>query len=311
MLAVYYHRLFAAHLEGFAHPEQPGRVRSIMNRLETGPLHDRYDLIEPEAAQRDWIERIHDDSHYAHIVNLEPTGPTFLDAGDTVATEATPEAALVAAGATVQAARAVLDGRYTAAFCCVRPPGHHAGHSQAMGFCLFNNIAIAAADLIAHGGLERVAIVDWDVHHGNGTQDAFADSSHVQFISLHQYPYYPGTGSADFSGEGDGKGYTINLPMEAGAGPEEYLTVFDERVIPALEEFGPQFILISAGFDAHRDDPLAGMNLESETYAEMTRRLRALAVRHCEGRIVSVLEGGYNVEALAKSVEHHLTALIE
>ncbi len=311
MLAVFYHRLFARHLEGYAHPEQPARVKSIMERLETGVLRGRYDLIEPGPAESGWIERIHDKSHYDRIVGLRATGPTVLDAGDTVATEATPEAALLAAGAAVEAVRVVLSGEYTGAFCCVRPPGHHAERSRAMGFCLFNNTAIAASDLLTHGGLERVAIIDWDVHHGNGTERAFADSSQVLFVSLHQYPHYPGTGPADFTGTSNGKGFTINAPMKAGAGPDDYLAAFDDRVVPALECYRPQFILISAGFDAHREDPMAQINLGADTYAEMTRRLRDVAARHCDGRIVSILEGGYNLSALAESVEQHLKALIE
>lgn len=311
MLAVFYHKLFARHLEDYAHPEQPARVKAIIERLETGSLRRRYDLIEPGPARGDWIERIHHRSHYDRITGLRPTSPTLLDTGDTVVTAASPEAALLAAGAAVAAVRAVLGGEYTSAFCCVRPPGHHAEYDRAMGFCLFNNIAIAAADLIEHGGLKRVAIIDWDIHHGNGTDHAFADSPEVLFVSLHQYPHYPGTGSADSTGTGKGRGFTMNLPMEAGAGPDEYLAAFDDRIIPALHDFRPQFVLISAGFDAHRDDPLAQINLESDTYAEMTTRLRDVAARHCDGRIVSILEGGYDLTALADSVEQHLTALID
>jgi acetoin utilization deacetylase AcuC-like enzyme len=178
-----------------------------------------------------------------------------------------------------------------------------------MGFCIFNNIAVAAAHLVEGEGLERVAIVDWDVHHGNGTESMFIDDDRVLYISLHQYPHYPGTGSVETIGTGKGKGYTINLPMASGAGDREYLAAFRDRIVPALDDFKPEFILISAGFDAHEDDPLSGMLLTTAAFGTMTTLLKASAEKHCKGRIVSMLEGGYDIQALAESVEEHIMAL--
>jgi acetoin utilization deacetylase AcuC-like enzyme len=203
----------------------------------------------------------------------------------------------------------VLEGEISSAFCCVRPPGHHAERGRAMGFCIFNNIAVAAAHLLEGEGLARVAIVDWDVHHGNGTESMFIDDDRVLYVSLHQYPHYPGTGSAETVGRGKGQGYNINLPMRGGAGDREYLAVFRERIIPALDEFEPEFILISAGFDGHEDDPLSSTILTTAAYRTMTELVKASAEKYCKGRIVSFLEGGYDLRALADSVEVHIAAL--
>ena len=309
MVGVIYHELFLKHLEGVVHVERPERLRAIMDRLKTGPLAGSLSFIGAIPAEQAWLTRVHDLKYVESIATLDVGDPVVLDWGDTIATLATPQAALYAAGAGVQAARLVLEGALPSAFCAVRPPGHHAEADRAMGFCVFNNIAVAAADLLEQGGLTRVAIVDWDVHHGNGTERMFADDDRVLYISLHQFPHYPGTGSAAMRGRGKGEGYTLNLPMGAGVGDQEYRLAFSERVIPALDKFKPEFILISAGFDAHRDDPLSGTMLSSEIFGEMTRMLMACANRHCQGRIVSLLEGGYDLKALAESVEYHLAAL--
>jgi acetoin utilization deacetylase AcuC-like enzyme len=202
-----------------------------------------------------------------------------------------------------------MEGRVTAAFVATRPPGHHAEADRAMGFCLFNNVAIAARHLQARHGVARVAIVDWDVHHGNATQHMFEDDPTVLYFSTHQFPFYPGTGAAGERGRGAGTGFTLNVPMPAGSRDREYASVFRERLAPALEEFEPGFILISAGFDAHRDDPLAGMALTESGYADLTRIVRDAADRACSGRVVSLLEGGYDLRALAASVEAHIRAL--
>jgi acetoin utilization deacetylase AcuC-like enzyme len=310
VVGIFYHELFEKHLEVYQHVERPERVRAIMNRLESGGLTDSIRIIEPAPAERAWIERIHDPGYVDGVLSLEIADAVVLDWGDTVATPATPQAALHAAGAAVQASRMVLAGELDSAFCPVRPPGHHAERNRAMGFCLFNNIAIAAADLIEDGGLGRVAIVDWDVHHGNGTEKSFIEDARVFYVSLHQYPHYPGTGHARTVGTGPGAGYTMNIPMGSGAGDGEYLDAFENRVVPALDSFEPEFILISAGFDAHGNDPLAGALLSTGTFGRMTEHLKAAADRHCRGRIVSLLEGGYDLDALADSVEAHVAALI-
>lgn len=309
MIGYFHHPLFEKHLENYAHVEQPERLKAIFQKIKSGPLGDKIDFIEAQPADPAWIMRIHDPEYVNGILSLDITDAVILDWGDTVATPATPKAALHAAGAAVQAARMVLDGKLSGAFCAVRPPGHHAEYDRAMGFCIFNNIAIAAADLIEHGGLSRVAIVDWDVHHGNGTERTFVDDPRVLYVSLHQYPHYPGTGHQNTTGTGAGEGFTMNIPMGAGAGDKEYLDAFDSRILPALDDFKPEFILVSAGFDAHMDDPLSGTRLTTGAYGEMTHRLKDAATRHCGGRLVSLLEGGYNLTALADSVEAHLTVL--
>lgn len=310
MLALLHHELFVKHLEGYPHVESPARVRAILDRVERSPLRDSISLVEAIPARREWVERVHEAGYVEDILSLQVKDAVILDGGDTVATRASPEAALHAAGAGVQAARMILEGDVSSAFCAVRPPGHHAERGRAMGFCIFNNIAVAAAALIEESGLERVAIVDWDVHHGNGTESIFMGDDKVLYISLHQYPHYPGTGSAETVGEGRGAGFTMNLPMGVGAGDRDYLDAFGGKIIPALERFEPQFLLISAGFDAHGEDPLSGTLLTSDAFGRMTELLREQADRHCGGRIVSFLEGGYDTEALADSVEKHLAALV-
>jgi acetoin utilization deacetylase AcuC-like enzyme len=311
MIGFLRHDLFIKHLAGYNHVESPARVEAILERIKKSRVASSLSFIEAEPAKIEWLERVHDPKYVESILALEIDAPVVLDWGDTVATKVTPAAALHAAGAGVQAARLVLEGAISSAFCCVRPPGHHAERSRAMGFCIFNNIAVAAAHLIEGEGLDRVAIVDWDVHHGNGTESMFIDDDRVLYISLHQYPHYPGTGSAETIGTGKGQGYTINLPMGAGAGDREYLAAFRDRIVPALDEFKPEFILISAGFDAHEDDPLSGIVLTTSAFRKMTEIIRASAEKHCKGRIVSMLEGGYDVHALAESVEEHITVLAQ
>jgi acetoin utilization deacetylase AcuC-like enzyme len=218
-------------------------------------------------------------------------------------------AALLSAGGALLACDAVLAGKARSAFVCTRPPGHHAEAGRAMGFCLFNNIAVAARHLQRAHGLGRILIVDWDVHHGNGTQHMFETDPTVFYFSTHQFPFYPGTGSARETGSGRGAGFTLNYPMPAGSGDAEYIEVFQSVLCPEIDRVQPEAILISAGFDAHRDDPLAGMSLTEKGYAALTSILREAAGRHCDGRIISLLEGGYDLQALAAAVEAHLLAL--
>jgi acetoin utilization deacetylase AcuC-like enzyme len=310
MVGYIYHDIFVKHLEGFQHVESPERLTAIVEKVKASPVARSLEFIVAEPAEPSWIERVHDRDYVTGILSLEIDNAVVLDWGDTVATPASIDAALHAAGAGVQGARLVLEGKLSSAFCAVRPPGHHAERNRAMGFCIFNNIAVAATELIEGQGLERVAIVDWDVHHGNGTERIFIEDEKVQYISLHQYPHYPGTGHADTVGTGSGAGFNLNIPMGTGAGDHEYLEAFESIVIPALDEFEPQFILISAGFDAHGDDPLSGTLLTSDAFGSMTTMLKGCAERHCEGRIVSMLEGGYDLDALAESAERHIAALV-
>jgi acetoin utilization deacetylase AcuC-like enzyme len=256
--------------------------------------------IDARKATRAQIEAVHDAAHFESIASTAGMHALSLDP-DTYTSQASFETALLAAGGCIAMVDAVLEGTVRNGIALVRPPGHHAERNRAMGFCLFNNIAVAAAHA-RHQGLNRVLIVDWDVHHGNGTQAIFEEDPSVFFISLHQYPLYPGTGAATEMGTGAGRGFTLNIPMRAGCGDEEYGAQFRERVMPAAKSFAPELVLISAGFDAHAKDPLGGMRVTEEGFADMARQLLSLARESCEGKIVAVLEGGYNLEALRSSV---------
>jgi len=309
MTGIYYHDLFGKHLEGYGHVEGPSRYRAVIERLRNCPFTDRLEFIEALPAERDVIAAVHEGEYVDGILSLEIDEAVVLDWGDTVATRDTPQAALHAAGAGVQAAGDILEGRFTNAFCPVRPPGHHAEPGRAMGFCLFNNIAVVARWLTGEAGLDCVAIVDWDIHHGNGTEKMFVDDPRVLYVSLHQYPHYPGTGHYNMVGTGEGTGYTLNVPVGSGAGDDKYREEFEKRILPALDEFEPGMILISAGFDAHANDPLSGAMLSTGMYAEMTEMLSTVAEKYCGGKILSLLEGGYDLDALADSVEAHVGVL--
>ena len=308
-----YHPDYLLHDPGGNHPESPDRLRAIMRRLEETGWLSRLAVTRPAPPRPDlvkWIDRVHHPSHRARLERLSPrSGPARIDA-DTVLSPDSYRVSLLAVEGMLEAADAVMAGRMSRAFCAVRPPGHHAESGRAMGFCLLNNAAIAARYLRERHGLQRVMIVDWDVHHGNGTQEIFEEDPTVFYFSVHQYPLYPGTGRADERGTGKGEGTTLNCPMSAGKGDEEYLSVFEKSLGPAVEAFRPEFFVISAGFDAHRDDPLANMRVTEEGFAEMTRRVKSWAERHAGGRVISCLEGGYNLEALAGSVERHLAVYL-
>ena len=298
------------HDMGAGHPESPNRLRAIMQGLEqsgTGALLTR---IEPRVAEDEWITQIHKPSYLAMLRNHAPAnGRVSLDP-DTSMSPGSLTAAFLAAGGALAAVDAIMSRQVDHAFCPVRPPGHHAEAGRAMGFCLFNNVAIAARYVQKQHGLTRVLIVDWDVHHGNGTQHSFEDDSSVLFFSTHQYPHYPGTGRATERGRGAGEGYTINVPMESGEGDEEYRAVFQKSLVPAADAFKPEFVIISAGFDAHKDDPLASMELTEAGYADLTGIVTGIAKRHAAGRVLSSLEGGYHLKALAASVDRHVQALL-
>ena len=266
-------------------------------------------MIAPSIPERRWLETVHRPEHIDRIQRAVPSsGYAYLDA-DTPLSPGSYQTALRAVGGTLAAIDAVMAGAVANCFCAVRPPGHHAEPTRAMGFCLFNNVAIGARYIQQRHGLSKVLILDWDVHHGNGTQTAFYDDASVLYVSLHQFPWYPGTGDHDEIGAGAGEGYTINVPFPAGRGDDEYLKAFDLQIGPAVRAFVPDFILISAGFDAHRDDPLAGMRVTEEGYRAMTEQVRGWAQAFCKDRIVSCLEGGYNLDALSRSVDAHVSVL--
>lgn len=302
---------YLEHDMGAGHPESPQRLRAIMQRLEQSGVAAALARIEPRKAEDEWVTLVHQPKYVAFLNQQAPAqGRLSLDA-DTSMSPGSLAAAYLAAGAALAGVDAIMAQRAQHVFCAVRPPGHHAEADRAMGFCFFNNVAIAARYVQKRYGLRRVLIVDWDVHHGNGTQHSFDEDPSVLFFSTHQYPHYPGTGRATERGSGSAEGLTINVPMEAGEGDDEYRTVFQKVLVPAADAFKPEFVIISAGFDAHRDDPLASMGLTEAGYADLTAIVAGIAVRHCGGRLLSSLEGGYNLKALSMSVERHIQVLME
>jgi acetoin utilization deacetylase AcuC-like enzyme len=289
------------------HPENAGRLLAIDTALERlGLLAGRPELPF-DAAPDEVLARVHDPRYIAGLREFSAQGGGWLDA-DTPVGARSAEVAALAAGAGVAAVNAVLDSYAQRGFVLARPPGHHATPSRGMGFCLFNTIAIAAAHTLARG-LERVLIVDWDVHHGNGTQDAFFETDEVLFCSVHQWPLYPGTGDASERGIGRGTGYTINVPLAPGADDDTYINVFDQIILPAASAFRPEIVLISAGFDAHANDPLGGMLVTERGFSNLARRVVQVADTYANGRVVAFLEGGYDPLALAASVVATLAEL--
>jgi acetoin utilization deacetylase AcuC-like enzyme len=296
---------FAEHQTPPGHPERPERAE-VMDALANRWRDRGMAIVAPRAATREQLARVHDTDYIRRIG--ETAGRAKALDPDTYTSPESHEIALLAAGAVVDGVERVIGGPHRAAVALVRPPGHHAERDRAMGFCLFNNIAVAAAHARAQG-LGKVAIVDYDVHHGNGTQHIFEADPHVLYISTHQFPYYPGTGAADEVGRGAGLGFTVNVPLEAGAVDEDYRTVFAGVVLPVLSQFEPDLLLVSAGFDAHERDPLGGMRLTTPCFAAMTLELMAVAEKCCRGRIVAAVEGGYDLQAFAASLDGTIEAL--
>jgi acetoin utilization deacetylase AcuC-like enzyme len=286
------------HDPGSGHPESPSRLEAIWRDLSGQPVPGT-EVAAPPRATVEQLARIHGEAYVREILALQ--GRRVRLDPDTATSAGSVDAAVLAAGAACEAVRRVLDGSAQGAFALVRPPGHHAEATRAMGFCLFNNVAIAAAEAHARG-LSRVLCVDWDVHHGNGTQHSFYARPDLLFMSTHQWPLYPGTGHESETGAGPGAGYTVNVPLPAGCGDEEYAAVFTDLLLPLADEYKPELVLVSAGFDAHRDDPLAGMAVTSDGFAALCGAVKAVADRHCKDRLVLTLEGGYDLAALARSV---------
>jgi acetoin utilization deacetylase AcuC-like enzyme len=301
------HRNGAYH-SGLYHPETPDRLDAIEERLRRDGFWQEMEVVEPVEATVDQLSAVHTRDYVAAIEAASADGPTVLDY-DTGVVPGSYRAASLAAGGACLAVDRVLTGAASSAFCAVRPPGHHAERGTAMGFCLFNNVAVATEHARRAHGVERVAILDWDVHHGNGTQHLFETDPKVFYLSIHQYPHYPGTGAATERGIGEGEGATLNAPMAAGTGDTEWLAALEGPFTAAVDAFRPELVLVSAGFDAHREDPLSGTLVTEAGYARMTEVVADWARRHASGRLVSLLEGGYNLDALARSVETHLKAL--
>ena len=291
------------------HVENATRLEAIISHLEKTRLKQQLIPIKPGAASVEQLLLVHQRQYISHIQDAAQKGGGWLDA-DTVMSPDSYEAAVYAAGGAIKATEAVMDGEVASAFALVRPPGHHATPRRAMGFCLFNNVAIAAKCALAKYNLERIAIIDFDVHHGNGTQEIFYDNPQVLYISTHQYPFYPGTGSIDETGVDETKGTTVNIPLPAGCGDAEYLPAFEQIIVPAARRFKPQFILVSAGYDLHWADGIALMQVTTTGFAQMVKIIKQLADELCSGRLVFSLEGGYNVTALAVSVKATFDVLL-
>ena len=303
-----YDPIYLKHDTG-GHVENAKRLEAIISHLEETGLKQQLTPIEPRAASIEELSLVHRKEYISHIQDSAQRGGGWLDA-DTVMSAESYQAAIYAAGGLIRATEAVMDGEVSSAFGLVRPPGHHATAQRAMGFCLFNNIAIAAKFALAKYNLERVLIIDFDVHHGNGTQATFYDDPQVLYTSTHQYPFYPGTGDIDETGTGKAKGTTVNIPLPAGCGDSEYLSVFEQIIVPAARRFNPQLILVSAGYDPHWADALALMQLTVTGFAQIVKIIKGLADELCGGRLVFTLEGGYNLNALAASTKATFDVLL-
>jgi acetoin utilization deacetylase AcuC-like enzyme len=300
---------FLDHDTGPGHPESPQRLIAALHHIQRQSWYAQLLQVPARAAALEQIERIHRPEYIERAKATCVAGAPMLDSMDVSVSRDSFDVALLAAGAALALADEIVAGKLRNGFALLRPPGHHAERDMALGFCLFNNVAVLTRDLQRRHGLGKVLILDWDVHHGNGTQHTFEEDPSVLYISTHQYPFYPGTGAWYEDGVGRGKGATLNCPMSAGSGDQEYEQAFVDRILPKIDAFRPEFIILSAGFDAHRDDPLAQMELSTPFYGWMTERILEAADRHADGRIVSVLEGGYNLQRLPECVALHLQGL--
>ena len=309
MTVIIYDDIYLKHDTGPDHPENSARIINTIEHLRSANCWQKLDIKKPRAATEAEVSAIHSTSQIEQIAEIARSGGGHLDP-DTYVSSDSYEAALNAAGAPLTAIDLIMDKKVDNAFCLVRPPGHHATPEKGMGFCLFNNIAIAAKYIQSRYHLDRIIIIDWDVHHGNGTQDAFYDDPSVMYFSMHRYPFYPGTGAEEETGKDSGSGFTINIPLSYNTEPQEYLKFFEDILEKRIKPFNPQFILISSGFDAYRLDPISGLSLEASDYNKLTKLTQNVAKDCCDGRIVSCLEGGYHLLDLPKCIEEHLNGLM-
>ena len=308
MTLLYRDDRFLLHQTG-SHPECAERLRAIHAKLDQSGLLNRCTLPHVMPAADDDILRVHPARHLDHIREFAAAGGGRIEV-DTVMSSESADVAMLAVGAAVDAVSRVVNGSDSTALCLVRPPGHHALPAGPMGFCLFGNAAIAARTAVQRFGLDRVLVIDWDVHHGNGTQDVFYEDEQVGFFSAHRFPFYPGTGRRSETGRGSGLGTTFNLPLKFGISRLDYLSAFENMLTRAADSIKPDLIIVSAGFDAHADDPVGSLGLETEDFQTLTELVLQVADTHCGGRLVSILEGGYNVDRLADCVEVHLETLL-
>ncbi len=303
-----YHPDYLKHDAGPQHPERPDRLESVIHRLETSDNVQPLLSLDITHDAESWVARVHQPAHIRAVETTREHAYAALDA-DTITCRDSYTVAVKAVAGMLAAADAVIAGQLSHVFCAVRPPGHHAEAHRPMGFCLFNNVAILARYLQQHHGLDTILIIDWDVHHGNGTQHIFEDDPSVLYCSTHQYPFYPGTGATTETGAGRGTGYTLNVPLAPGTGDATYIDVFEQQLLPRALEYRPDCVLISAGFDAHYADPLAQMQVTEEGYRRMTQVVKEIAATCSNQRLISVLEGGYNLDALGRSVAVHVEEL--
>ena len=304
---------YLLHKTGRYHPEVPQRLKAVYQGIEEGGLLSSLTIISASFPEMKWIEMIHDRDYISRLEEACRANESIFDSPDNQMCADTYETALLAVGGILEIVRMVMEGTLDNAFCAVRPPGHHAETNRAMGFCYFNNVAIAARYLQNQWGIQRVGIVDFDVHHGNGTQHIFEDDASVYYYSIHQHPSfaYPGTGREFEYGKGQGHGFTKNSPMLPGQGDNEYYQLMERDLFPVFEQFMPEVLLVSAGFDAHREDDMSDMKLSTEGFSWIMRRLMEMANKYCSGRVISVLEGGYSLKRLPELARNHIQILLE
>ncbi|OFW55456.1 MAG: hypothetical protein A2W01_05500 [Candidatus Solincola sediminis] len=305
---VFYDPLYLDHDNGFGHPERPERLESSLEMIKKTKLSEKIRIISPRDATIDEINMVHPMNYIDKVKKMAESGGGWLD-GDTPVSPKSFAAALKSAGAGLEGLERIFSGDAPNAFCLVRPPGHHATSTRGMGFCIFNNNAVTSRYAMEHFDVSRVFILDWDAHHGNGLEDILYDDKRVLYISLHQYPHYPGTGTYREVGSGAGEGYNVNFPFPAFTGEDIYLEAFDRVIMPIARQYEPELVLISAGYDGHFNDPLCSMLLTATTYSAMAERLQALAQEYCGGKMLASLEGGYNLLGLAASVNNTIAVM--